>query len=130
MVHTFLPPSIATIKGHMSRTRKNVRSTQPKDETSDFNPKREEKLQQIFVKKVELATYSGTVYTNATGRFPHPSSSDMNYILVMYDYASNVILAEPLKNRSDTEYLHAYEKLYDYLHRSERIKTYVQHHGK
>ena len=62
----------------MNRTRKNVRSTQPKDEASDFNPKREEKVKQIFVKKVELAKDPGTVYTDATGRFPHPASSGMN----------------------------------------------------
>ena len=69
----------------------------------------------IFMKKFELAKDPGTVYTDATGRFPHPASSGMNYILVMYDYSSNAILAEPLKNRSDAEYLRAYEKIYDYL---------------
>jgi hypothetical protein len=77
-VRNFLPTSIATIKGHMNRTRKNVRSTQPKDESSDFSPKREEKVKQIYVKKVELAKDPGTVYTDATGRFPHPASSGMN----------------------------------------------------
>jgi hypothetical protein len=32
----------------------------------------------------------------------------MNYVLVVYDYDSNAILAEPMRNRTDAEMLRAY----------------------
>ena len=37
-------------------------------------------------------------YSDQTGRFPQRSSHRNKYIMVMYDYDSNAILAEPLKN--------------------------------
>ena len=40
------------------------------------------------------------VYTDQTGRLPQPSSNGNNYLMVAYDYDSNNILLQPLKNRS------------------------------
>jgi hypothetical protein len=53
------------------------------------------------------------VYTNQTGRFITPSSNGNNYLLILYDYDSNAILAEPLKDRTGTTILAAgYQKLH------------------
>ena len=65
----------------------------PKDESADSNPKRKGEVKIICVKKVDIAKDPGTVCTNAIGRFPHPASSGMYYILVMYDYESTAIFA-------------------------------------
>jgi hypothetical protein len=45
-------------------------------------------------------TPTGQVYTNQTGRFITPSSNGNNYLLILYDYDSNAILAEPLKDHT------------------------------
>jgi len=42
-------------------------------------------------------------YMDLTGKFVVPSSSSNNYIMIIYDYNSNAILAIPLKNcKADT----------------------------
>ena len=60
-----------------------------------------------------LSTKNG--YADLTGRFPFPSSRGNNYVMIMYDYDSNAILAEPVKNRQTgelkTEFLTMYTKL-------------------
>ena len=38
-------------------------------------------------------------YLDLTGRFPYPSSNGNQYIMVAYDYDSNAIIAQPIKNR-------------------------------
>jgi hypothetical protein len=58
---------------------------------------------------------TGRIYTDQTGCFPVRSSQGNNYILVAYDYDSNAILTEPLKNRQGAEILRAYTKIIDYL---------------
>jgi hypothetical protein len=51
-----------------------------------------------------------------TGRFPVTSSKGNKYIMVVYDYDSTaIILAEPIKNRSEHEILRAYSKLHQDL---------------
>ena len=39
-----------------------------------------------------------TTYSDQTGRFPHRSSKGNEYLMIMYDYDSNAILAVPMKN--------------------------------
>jgi hypothetical protein len=57
----------------------------------------------------------GHTYTDLTGRFPKTSSRGYKYILVLYDYDGNSIQAAPMKNRSATEAIRAYSKIYDEL---------------
>ena len=38
-------------------------------------------------------------FIDIIGAFPHKSSRINLYVMVMYDYDSNAILAEPIKNR-------------------------------
>ena len=43
-----------------------------------------------------------TGYMDLTGRFPQRSSSGNNYILVVYHYNANAIIAKPIKDRTAT----------------------------
>ena len=56
-----------------------------------------------------------TAYGDLTGRFPHKLSQGNQYLLVIYDYDSNAILAEPLKTRSAGEITKAWIKIHDKL---------------
>ena len=38
-------------------------------------------------------------FNDITGTFPHKSSRGGVYVMVMHDYDSSAILAEPIKNR-------------------------------
>jgi hypothetical protein len=52
---------------------------------------------------------AGQIYTDQTGRFTVVSRKGNKYIMVLYDYDSNVILAKPIKNRTAPELLEAFQ---------------------
>ena len=133
------PASEATTKGHLDQTRKNVRTTRLRDcpapikiepgslpttPTAEHNLEQNEEafddpLQEIDNEPTHqvFATIAdtGKIYTDQTGRFPVTSSNGHQYVLVLYDYDTNGILTEPLKNRTGGEILRAYQKLHAYL---------------
>jgi hypothetical protein len=47
--------------------------------------------------------------TDQTGRFPVVSSKGNKYIMILYDYDSNAILAQPIKNQTAPELLKAFQ---------------------
>jgi 3-deoxy-D-arabino-heptulosonate 7-phosphate (DAHP) synthase len=49
------------------------------------------------------------IYTDQTGRFPVVSSKGNRYIMVLYEYDGNAILAEPIKNHTAAELLRAFQ---------------------
>ena len=52
---------------------------------------------------------TGQIHTDQTGQFVVPSSTGYNYLLILYDYDSNSILAEPMPRRTGLCILHAYK---------------------
>jgi hypothetical protein len=57
----------------------------------------------------------GKVYGDLTGRFPIKSSRCHQYMLTLYEYDSNTISTEPMKNRTDKETIRAYTALHQQL---------------
>ena len=98
------PHSAAMIKGHLDQSRKNQRSTkatlispdpepssEPDIETFPHSPTSGERSHFCYVSIFEP---TGQIYTDQTGKFVAPSSNGNNYLLVVYDYDSNCIIAE------------------------------------
>ena len=54
--------------------------------------------QQYFTPSLTIQRHKKRAYIDLTGRFPHKSSRGNSYIFLMYDYETNSILIEPLKN--------------------------------
>jgi hypothetical protein len=52
---------------------------------------------------------AGHINTDQTGRFPVVSSKVNKYIIILYDYDSNAILAQPIKDRTDPELVRAFQ---------------------
>jgi hypothetical protein len=118
-----LPKSIPTTKGHLDQERKNLQSTTPtiqiktEEDNDNYFPTPEspnKKSYQASAKLIEFNT-KNTGYGDLTGRFPHKSSRGNQYLLIIYDYDSNAILAEPLKNKTAGEitkaWMHIHNKL-------------------
>jgi hypothetical protein len=111
--------------GHQDQGRKNYRSTKTtKTETSDSQhddftayPTIDDgtKTNSIYASVIDIPASTGQVYTDQTGRFPIQSSAGHNYVMVLYDYDSNAILAEPLRNRTAQELLRGYKQLHQEL---------------
>jgi hypothetical protein len=95
-----------TAMGHLHKRRQNIRSTKIKpvqdkpvqNTVEDLEP---ELQGQFFIKKyhtervgvhlVGMEDLNGMISTDQTGRFPIKSSKGKSYIMVMYNYDSNVI---------------------------------------
>ena len=97
-----------TPKGHLFQSRKNVRSTKPK-----FSPLEVPKtatLQGYKVCDVYTSVYEvrNNVFSDQTGKFPTRWQQGNEYIMVMVDINSNVILVEPIKSRKDEEIKQSY----------------------
>ncbi len=119
------PLSAATIKGHLDQARKNQRSTQPGNIIERDDPILVTDLDSFPEAPTDgAATHycyaclfepTGQIYTDQTEKFVAPSSNGNNYFLVLYDWDSNAILAEALKNRLATSILAGYKKLHAVL---------------
>jgi hypothetical protein len=116
-VNRHLPKSIATAQGHLDKARKNRQSTKlgaaptsrepaSSDITDDlFPPQSPIKTHAVFSDIGLADKHNNVVYTDLTGAFPVTSLAGNKYMLILYDYDSNSILVEPMKNRSDEEAL-------------------------
>jgi len=64
---------------------------------------------------VALMEPTRQAYMDLTGKFVAPSSTGNNYILVVYNYNSNGILAVPIKTQCSEAILEAYQSAHTHL---------------
>lgn len=109
MITENMPNPVATAQGHLDRTRRGMRSTQPKPPTppaapttDDETPYVEDEYQHIFTKIISALSIS---HADTTGRFPHISQSGHQYILL--SIWCGYIHFELMKDRSKGEYVKA-----------------------
>jgi hypothetical protein len=107
-VEKHLSKSTSTTKGHLNQQIQNAKTTKVKDPKVTMT---EPDLDQVIkTRYVYAATKdTGQIYTDQTGRFPVVSSKGNTYIMILYDYDSNAILAQPIKDRTDSELLRAFQ---------------------
>jgi Reverse transcriptase (RNA-dependent DNA polymerase) len=128
------PSTIATDKGHMDQSRKNQRSTKPKQPVSPPKPTESPTEPNTDTPDdafpiglttadsahehccfVDVFEPTGKIYTDQTGKFVAQSSTGNNYIMLLYDYDSNCILAQPFANRKSATILAAFKALHQTL---------------
>jgi hypothetical protein len=120
-VRKYYPETSETPKGHMTQTRKNVRSTKPKPqplEAADMTALKGKKERDIFTKVYNVRE---TIYSDQTGQFPTRSMSGNKYVMVMVEIDSSGILVEPMKSRKDDKMIRTYETLVKRLQRAHII---------
>jgi hypothetical protein len=107
-VETHLSKSTSTVKGHLNQQRKNARTTKIKD-AQLLDPENDIdhgiKTQFVYAATID----AGQIYTDQTGRFPVVSSKGNKYIMILYDYYSNAILEQPIKDRTAPDLLKAFQ---------------------
>jgi hypothetical protein len=115
---------MATAMGHLDQQRKNVRSTKKKARPSnkevkefandeDTAPMANTTTNMAYVTILDIKQDKSMVksYSDLTGRFPAKSQQGILYVLILYTYDDNAILAEPLKTKSDSDQVKAYEAI-------------------
>ena len=97
----------------MKHQRQNIRSTaihtEPEYETTIEN-----RTNNVFA---AIMDYRAEIFTDATGPFPVVSSLGNRYVFILYDYDSNYIMAEPVKDRKKATTVAAYKKQLNTLKR-------------
>ena len=142
-VRKHLQQSIDTMVGHQKQERKNIQSTKTSDKLStqernaqdhsidierDYFPMPEFPNSKTFNCFAILLPFESTTkaYSDLTGKFPIISSRGYKYILIVYDYDSNSILAEPLVSRQVGIIKSAWENIHSALaQRGAAPKLYI-----
>ena len=120
MIRKNAPNALATHIGHLDRNRQGQQSTQPQasgspvinspqvpvhsSDLDDISPSSDEWTTSAFVKLVPMTDAN---HSDATGRFPVPSSRGNQYILV--SVFNNYVHLEPMPSRSAESYLRAFK---------------------
>jgi hypothetical protein len=107
-VEKHLSKSTSTTKGHLNQQRQNARTAKVKDpKVIVTEPDLDQGIKTQFIYAATID--AGQIYTDKTGRFPVVSSKGNKYIMILYDYDSNAILAQPIKDRTAPELLRAFQ---------------------
>eukprot|EP00978_Attheya_sp_CCMP212_P008992 scaffold21179_cov47-Attheya_sp.AAC.3 len=135
-VRQHLPASRAMLKGHLDQTRSNARSTKTyateaaanitetinnptvppvcvEETQAESHPPQDSAIlpgSKTHAMFAAVHDARGQIYTDQPGRFLVALSSGNLYILILYDYDSNYIHAEPMPSRSKQSILMAYKK--------------------
>jgi hypothetical protein len=107
-VEKHLSKSTSTTTGHLNQQRPNARTTKIKDTkvvVTDPDLDNGIKTQFIYAATID----AGQINADQTGRFPVVSSKGNKYIMILYDYDSNEILAQPIKDRAASELLKSFQ---------------------
>jgi hypothetical protein len=109
--HLKLTP--ATAMGHMNQRRQNIRSTSKAPIEKQTTPDTDLGTKTHLVYAVVVD--QGQLYTDLTGKFPVRSSKGNSYVMVCYFYYCNHVKVIPMKSRSASEWVKAYETIHQEL---------------
>jgi hypothetical protein len=109
--HLKLTP--ATAMGNMNQLRQNIRSTSK-------DPVGQQPTPDTYLGTKTHLVYAvivdqGQLYTDLTGKFPVRSSKGNSYVMVCYIYDCNYVKVIPMKSRSASEWVKAYDTVHQEL---------------
>jgi hypothetical protein len=104
--------------GHMNQRRQNIRSTSktPIADAPTADTDLGTKPHLVYAVLVD----QGQLYTDLTGKFPVRSSKGNQYVMVCYIYDCNYVKVIPMKSRSISEWV----KAYDHIHQELTVKGF------
>ena len=133
LINRHLPPSIATVRGHVHRERKHLQSSKsatlksdknahtiakpeddPTGDDDDFFPPppapnvKTNQVAYVLIDRKEIST----AYHDLTGRFPIRSSQGNEYVMIGYHFDANYILGHPVRDRTAS----AIKKAWEHMH--------------
>jgi hypothetical protein len=107
-VEKYLSESTSTAKCHLNQQRQNDRTTKIKDaQLLDSEADQDHGIKTQFI--YDATIDAGQIYTDQTGGFPVVSSKGNKYIMILYAYDSDAILAQPIEDRTAPELLRAFQ---------------------
>ena len=127
-LHRHMQRTLATSMGRLDQEQQGLQSTKPKALQHLLRQELDPEIKNCFFPSSSkpIKTFDCIAqlvpfqtkdkgYMDLTGRFPHKSSSGNEYILIIYDYDNNAILAEALKSRKGAEIKRGWKVLHEQL---------------
>ncbi|KAL7523689.1 LOW QUALITY PROTEIN: hypothetical protein ACHAWF_000626, partial [Thalassiosira exigua] len=112
-VRKHFPESDETHQGHMRGIKQGIRSTKQKKEQVTVKLEDGQELTLPMRKHndiyVSVEEAKETIYTDQTGAFPVCSGN--RYVMVLCEIDNNIIISEPMRNRTSGEMVRAYRTL-------------------
>jgi hypothetical protein len=105
--------TLATAMVHMNQLRQNIRSTSKAPIADQPTPDIDLGTKTHLVYAVVV--HQGQLYTDLTGKFPVRSSKGNSYVMVCYVYDCNYVKVIPMKYRSASEWVKAYDTIHQKL---------------
>jgi hypothetical protein len=109
--HLKLTP--ATAMGHMNQRRQKIRSTSKTPIAEQPTPDTDVGTKTHLVYAVVVD--QGQLYTDLMWKFPVQSSKGNSYVMVWYVYDCNYVKVIPMKSRSASEWIKAYDTIHQEL---------------
>jgi hypothetical protein len=109
--HLKLTP--ATAMSHMNQRRQNIRSTSKPPITEQPTPDTDLGTKTHLVYAVVVD--QGQLYADLKGKFPVRYSKGNSYVMVCYVYDCNLVKFIPMKSRSASEWVKAYDTIHQEL---------------
>jgi hypothetical protein len=116
--HLKLTP--ATTMGHMSQRRQNIQTTSKASTEKQQPPDIDLGTKTHLVYAVVVD--QGQLYTDLTGKFPARSRKGNSYVMLCYIYDCKYVKVVPMKSRSASEWV----KAYDSIHQELTVKGFKQ----
>jgi hypothetical protein len=117
-IHKHLKLTPATAMGHINQRRQHIRSTS-KAPIADVPPDDTDVGTNTHLVNAVMFD-QGQLYTDLTGKFPVRSSKGNSYVMVCYFYDCNYVKVIPMKSRSASEWVQAY----DHIHQELTVKGF------
>ena len=121
------PGMSATALGHLDQERQGLQSTKfpPHEPLIDLDsfPEKINHVTNSVVAQLVGFKQNNKGYFDLTGQFPYASSRGNKYLLILYEYDSNAILAHPIKTRQAHEIKTAWSILHEHLLFSNRAPS-------
>ena len=119
------PESVETKKGHMKGPRQGIKSTKVAPNGPPIKTEEEGSNTPVYDPPVKhndvyfhMWDLSETIYSDDTGAFPYISQFGKKIIMIAVHMDANYIFAETMKNKTDGERIHAYQKIIDRMKRA------------
>jgi hypothetical protein len=109
-IHKHLKLTPATAMGHVNQRRQNIRSTSRTHIVDEPTPDTDLGTKTHLVYAVVVD--QGQLYTDLTGKFPVRCSKGNSYVMVCYIYDCNYGKVIPIKSRSASEWVKAYDTIH------------------
>jgi hypothetical protein len=109
-INKHLKLTLATAMGHMNQRCQNKRSTSKAPIANSPTPEKEIGSQTHLV--YAIVVDQGQLYTDLTGKFLVRSSKGNSYVMVCYVYDCNYVKVIPMKSRSASEWVTAYDTIH------------------